>query len=470
MVTPSLFDMVFIGPSRITLEVFQNIASRPHLSKHIKTLIHDAVYFKDLERGTEGGIQPYFQEFGVYCAHKYKVGFAVDSDCGRLERCVVMKYENIDGQIEYEIEGFTPDECAMATDVVAEGFQRWKTEQEQQEKVAHTGEMKSWLMLALCKFPNLAGVRLQKYWGKAQWPKAYKDDPAIRTLPSLRPVPVLSANFDSSGPLARSWKPWYLPPGQPSEKGARPKTINDTISTIAVSIRLLEPRNLTRLTLAFNISTLFTEFVRESFRTEHWSQIVPSLTHFELILYVIPDSRGNGRHSLASIEFLTSSLAKANRLQCLHVSIQRMFVLKQEDPRNYYHFNRFFKNISFKSLTVLRLRGFRGTADEFVSFFEAQPALREIDVGALSFMHGELVPDEPRGKKVLISLAPFLHGLDSLVKKWHVAFPLFEESTKHMVEKKNRSPAAHLRELHKLFKRSEQALMTDWEKAGQPEM
>lgn len=453
MATPSLFDRLFIGPSQMTLEVFQNIVNHPYLSKHIKTLVYDAIFFQNFP-----DLETYTEEFKFYYTRKNPEGVAINKESAsisKFERCILLLYGGV-GDPETSANDdspFTSDELAMAADIVAEGFQRWKNEQRQQLRFAQTGEMQSWLTLAFCKLPHLASVRLQKFWGYVPSCSSGADE-----------LPVLSIKLDSAGPLARSWSPWYLPPGQPRDKGAQPHTVNHLISTLAVSNRFSQIRNLTRLTLALHVSWLSAEFAWGPLMAEHWSQIVSSLTHIKLQLYVIPERSHRSHRGLRSIDLLTSPLTEASRLQYLDINVDRMFVLKDTDYASYYRLTELFNgpNCSFNSLTTLKMRGFRASAEEFISFFSAQPALRHLDIGVLSFIGGK-----PRAPEKMVSLWTLIDGVNRLqLKRWSLAFPVFEESTKFLIPKKKLPTTADLRKLVALVKRAEEAFQSARESKG----
>ncbi|KAL8936637.1 MAG: hypothetical protein Q9216_004822 [Gyalolechia sp. 2 TL-2023] len=440
LATPSLFDTIFIGPSRITLEVFQNIVSHPYLSRHIKTLVYDAVYFREFRR-----IESYTRDFAsyykVYYARKCRKGSMVDeqnASVTKLETCIFLRYGC---KANPETTPLSSNDLAKVTDAVAKGYERWQMQQTQQAQFALGPEMQFCLTVAFSKIPNLASFKVQRYWGEASSGKEGDEK-----------LPALSIKPDSAGPLARSWIPWHLPPGQPTGKGTQSQALDLIISTLAVSHRFSQTKNLTRLTLAFHVSPFDTEFewnlsaangfytesrwiqLRAQSWSERWSDVISSLTHIKLHIYVDPLGHYRTIRGLQSVALLTAPLANASRLQHLSIHVDRMFVHRDTDSSSYYRITELCTapNYSFNSLITLKLRGFRGTAEEFTSFISAQPALRHVNLGALSFMGGQ-----SGGPKEIVSLPALVDGMArGEHKSWSLGFPLFEESTRCLVPKK----------------------------------
>lgn len=308
--------------------------------------------------------------------------------------------------------------------------------------------MQSWLTLAFCKLQNLSNVGLQKYWGYASSRREGSDDPLLSVLPN-------------SGPLARSWSPYYLPPAQPEDKREKCHAIRYIISSLAISGKCLQTWNLTKLTLALHISSVQTEFGWGPMMVDHWSLVVASLTHLTVRLYDVRAENRGGRRRLRSIDLLTASLAKASRLQYLDITIDRLFSPKDAECANYYPLNDFFhdSNCTFTSLKTLRIRGFRATAENFISFFTAQPALRWLDVGALCFMDGN-----NDGETSMDSLWTLINGICPLhqprnhqVRHWSLEPPLLEEASKCVIPREGLMRAAWERKIREYINRRSEA-------------
>ncbi|KAL8718546.1 MAG: hypothetical protein Q9225_004336 [Loekoesia sp. 1 TL-2023] len=448
LATPYLFDRVFIGPSQITLDVFQNIVNHADLSRHVKTLVYDAVYFKNFS-----DLESYTREFEHYCNRRAVKGAAIDrrrsSSIGELERCILLLYGGVNHTNTFKNTDspFSGDELAKAADAVAAGFQRWKNERAQQLHIAETCEMHSWLTLAFCKLQSLSNVGLQTYWGYGS-SRGSDETSLLSVLPN-------------SGPLARSWRSFYLPPGQPEDKREKCHAIRNIISTLAVSGKCIQTWNLTQLTLALHISSVQKEFGWGPMMVDHWSLVVASLTHLTVRLYDVRAENREGRRRLRSIDLLTASLAKGSRLQYLDITIDRLFSPKDADCANYYPLDDFFRgsHCTFTSLKTLRIRGFRATAENFISFFSAQPALLLLDIGALCFMDG--IND---GETSMGSLWALINGVcqshqprNHQTRYWSLEPPLFEAATGCLIPKQGLMRAAWERKIREYINRRSEA-------------
>lgn len=149
LATPRLFNAFFIGPSRLTLGIFQNIVSHAEVSRPVRALVYDVVSFAPIH-----GMADYYRGFRRHCRLKVRKLLAIEnkeiSSIRELERCIVLLYGSVSrmrNPSETDV-CFSDDDTAEAANLMAAGFERWNSERAQQLHFAETGETRSWLTLA----------------------------------------------------------------------------------------------------------------------------------------------------------------------------------------------------------------------------------------------------------------------------------------------------------------------------------
>ncbi|KAI4122181.1 MAG: hypothetical protein LQ338_005964 [Usnochroma carphineum] len=419
LTTPYLFDQVFIGPSRFTLGIFQHIVHHPTLSKHVKTLVYDTASFKSIS-----DMDGYYRGFQRFCHYTVRKNAPIDkkeaSSVRELERCIVLLYGGIStGTIKDVDYSFSDSLIAKAAEVMSAGLERWKRERNQQLYYAKTGDMRSLLMLAVCKFPNLLVLRLQ-----GSWQCTYAHREGEKDLPLL-------PFFPTSGPLARSWGEWHVPPGASKDRTGEGQAIQDIISTFSLSSKCARTWNVTRLILKVHVS-VFEPQSDWIMTGEHWDTVMAKLTYLVVHVHTLSTDR-LGPHFLDLATF-----AKASRLRRFAIIAERLWSTKDStDYRDYCPIGLRDPAHTFPNLEFLALKGLRATAKNFLDFVAAQPKLLQLELGALCFMDavGNVAGDDANNPTGLWTLIEGIFRLQNL-KFRKLAPPLLDGRTGELVSRK----------------------------------
>lgn len=191
--------------------------------------------------------------------------------------------------------------------------------------------------------------------------------------------------------------------------------ISYLVLTLAVCSRFSQTWSLTKLTLKVHFTTFdpLAIWVGEIAMSAHWHTVLSSLTHLTLHLRTTEPKRWV-LHNEHPIDL--STLKKANRLQCLDISMSKVCSSDDGDQANYYPADFWGPDHSFPRLQRLRLRGMRAMVQDFLNLFEAQPALVRLELGDICFTDDvEISPGgDAAHKGALWTLIEGVYGMETL--------------------------------------------------------
>ncbi|KAL8961243.1 MAG: hypothetical protein Q9193_002169 [Seirophora villosa] len=433
LATRHLFDTIFVGPSSLTLDVFQNIVNHPVLSASIKVLVYDAVKFHEIIN-----FEGYCELFKLWCRHARRGDVAIekreDLTIREIERCLVLVYGDLihSDPAGSTAEAINENEAALAAQAMAAGFERWKGERSQQLHYATTNEMRSRLTFAIRQLPSLTSVRMQTFWEGTvyQWRQGEKHSPLL-------------PGHESSGPLARSWSSWHLPPPYPELGADLASAVKDIISTMALSCQCAPTRpigNLVRLELDVHTSA----FEREAdWVNVHFEDALASLEHLKLRLYTefgwpLTSTK------YQALDLWTSYLTKARTLQYLDINIDRLSSKRDHLSKNYCPVQFRVPHHVFPRLERFRLRGVRFNVEQMITFLTAQPALTwlEFDTFCLMSEDESITGDRRRD---LVTFWTFIDGIIRLrpLKSFKLQAPVLDGMTNLLISKKRWNAARY---------------------------
>jgi len=190
-----LFDRVYISPHSINVQVFNNIAAHPHISRCITELIYDVCEFRvDLSR------QDYFDALchQLYkgCSHSRPLDLEFDTADEQLNEILQYareKHGHVPGGIDWS------DWTLSDYRVVDRGHRTYLESARQQQEYHDGGELLVHLCFGLKKLPALKTVVLGGTWG---------DSLTDRRFDHTKVSPI----YNCGSPLARTWNPLFLEP------------------------------------------------------------------------------------------------------------------------------------------------------------------------------------------------------------------------------------------------------------------
>lgn len=190
-----LFDRIYISPHSVNVQVFNNIAAHPHISRCITKLIYDVCDFKaDLSR------HDYYDALShqIYnrCSHLPQSDFVFQARDEQLNE--ILQYAR-------DKHGRAPDsndfsDYTMSDHrVVDRGHRAYLESARQQREYHNGGELLVHLCLGLKAFPALDSIVLGGTWG---------DSLTDRRFDHTKLSPI----HNCGSPLARTWHPLFLEP------------------------------------------------------------------------------------------------------------------------------------------------------------------------------------------------------------------------------------------------------------------
>lgn len=434
LATRHLFNKVYVGPSSLTLGIFQNIVNHTVMSACIKTLVYDATSFHHINNFEE-----YCQLFKSWCSYARRRDGSIEKkeslSVRETERCLVLVYGDLTQPDPHAktAEAINDNEATLAAQAMATGFDRWNEQRTQQRHYAATNEMRTWLTLAMCRLPNLTSISLQTSWsiGYFRWIQGEKH---LSLLP----------NFNASGPLARSWSSWHVPPGSFEDKPDHGSKMEDIVLTMALSGKCAPTRpvgNLVGLDLDVHISTFKHQANWANLMSERFEDVLASIKYLRIRLH---SNDSWASTIIEPINLLTSSLTKGRNLQNLDLSIDPAPAKHHRRTRNYCPIHLRAPHDGFPGLECLRLSGMRVNLQQIIGLLTAQPALVSLELDTLCLMTeiDHSISNCPRSVDTLWTLVEGIIRLQPL-KFLKLQPPLLDGVTQQLISTKTWKAAGY---------------------------
>lgn len=364
LVSPLLFDEIYISPHRRNLDVFRHISEHPHLCRYPRKLIYDILKFK-------ANIDPqeYYKDLcnQLGCLYANMSRFSihhVDKDIEGLVRMIRGPSD------EYKKDYST-------WRVVRRGLEIYREQAEDEDHYNNSGQLLAYLCFGLMKMPYLDKVEIQDGWSNGR-------------LRSVDGSKRLQGFHMFSGPLARAWNPFHLKPKVPWNDATIVHEFDNVISAFSVTKRPLRA-----LDVSFPGSVPYEKFntsscLSRTFR-QHGLAAMHHLESLKLQVYMLPypskreSSDTNVKRTL-SVDLLGAALLHMPGLRNLSLS-----ATTRSDGNGWMSMSELFHAIRLPALTYLSLSSMFGSAADMLAFFRAQPRLRGLDLAFIELSEGTWV-------------------------------------------------------------------------------
>lgn len=192
LVSPLLFDTIYISPHRADMDVFRKIAEHHDLCQYPRILIYDVQQFKEnIDR------QEYYSKLcrQMYSLLLWTSPASIQHVDKKIERLLRL------ARASYEPARYDPSEYRkLATcRIVQRGLELYSEKAKEQIHYNNNGELLASLCIGLMKLIHIDKVRFQYFWNDWHlWSIDWSKKPRDLRL--------------ASSPLARTWSPFYLQP------------------------------------------------------------------------------------------------------------------------------------------------------------------------------------------------------------------------------------------------------------------
>ena len=366
LVSPLLFDLIYISPHRPNLDVFRQISGNKDLCTCPRTLVYDVQEFKE-----NIDTQEYYKDL-----------------CRQLHSFLISYPITVVKHVDKELEAFlrlvkvSPNPKFYGSNefsagrVVQRGLELYSERAEEQDHYSD-GELLACLCIGLMKLIHVDQVKFQYYW----------------TDRHLRPIDWSKNPRDlrlSPSPLARSWSPFHLRPSS---------IITDTPTTLefdnVISAFSLTGRPLRLLTADSPPSVAYEVFHSKSFMSRTFRQhSFPAMYYLESLTMRI-----NMRHYSQSgsadstfeepkektlpVDLLAAALSRLPWLRSL--SLEGILC---KTGNGMISMSELFQTSTWPALEVLDLSGMLGSSAHISAFLQAQPRLRKLSLRSIELSQG----------------------------------------------------------------------------------
>ncbi|KAL8899160.1 MAG: hypothetical protein Q9207_006344 [Kuettlingeria erythrocarpa] len=351
---PLLYDRLILSNHRANLFPFDNIASRPKLSKHVNTLVYDISWFDEYTLAT------YLMHLVTQLRRDLRISLAgVDSSAipTPLEETIkrVGYFRGAAGTHDRQrrLLPWWPD--------VEEGYRTYHVQNNTDNLVSNRQRVAN----ALLHCPNVNGFEVHASWKK--YPQPVED-----SVESLLP------RYHSSGFLARHWSPFWLRPRSCSRATAQREPLIEDIFDILHDFG----KHITHLSIGSGC-TIGPEI-----------HVVPTSMHVDLpwvfgyLTYLsldiaptlLPDST-------YMTEYLIPALRAARGLKYLTLQARNYSPWSYMDDQRWGLCQAFGNNLSFPQLLCLCLSGVKSTVSRFLEFFACQPRLQYLRLDKIDLIY-----------------------------------------------------------------------------------
>ena len=360
MVSPLLFDKIYISPHQKNLDVFRQITEHSDLCRYPRELVYDIQKFK-------ANIDPgeYYKEL-----------------CNQIRYSFRNQSRSSFHHADKDIEGLVRMTCGIPREdadystcrVVKRGLEIYREKVEEEDHYNNSGQLLACLCVGLMKLPYVHKVHFQSLW-------KYHHLYSVDWSNGPRDMRIFSS------PLARAWSPFHLRPKSPFV-ASTDHELDNVISAFSFTKKPLR-----FLDVGFLANVSYENFYSGSHLSRTFCQHSRvALYHLKsLILQVFmrhhsADGDGFTEEKTLSVDLLADAL--------LHMPGLRLLSLSgtiQDDGNGLLSFNELFKAVRLPALDILRLGGMLGSAAGILAFLRANPRLRKLGLSGIELSEGSWV-------------------------------------------------------------------------------
>lgn len=371
LVSPLLFDKIYISPHKKNMDVFRQITEHSDLCQYPRKLVYDVQEFNL----NIGPTQYYFQ-----LGHQISLLF---------KHCLQYDMHHHDTGIEdfmymfnEESSGDEFDSTCRNIHFVQRGLGIYREKAEEQDHYNKSGLLLACLCIGLMKLPYLDQVNFQSKW----------DDLHLQSV-NWSKNPRNLRIFSS--PLARSWSPFHLMP-RAAFFGTTAHQFDNVISAFSLArrpLRVLEAGNLTcvpyeKLNTDSCLSRIFRQHSTAATYGLERLTLRVSMRHYSaeecfLTLHDVPPEDNHDVKPL-SVDLLATALRHMPRLRYLSLSGGKS--VDECDPMML--ISELFQDVRLPDLEFLTLSGMLGSAADILAFIRAQPQLRNLHLAGIELSEG----------------------------------------------------------------------------------
>ena len=360
LVSPRLFDKIYISPHSQNLDVFRQISEHSDLCRHPRELVYDVQRF-------EANIE--LREYSKKLSHQLHCLF---------ELWPGSQIHHADKEIEEllcEVKNRSSKHEIYSTyRVVQRGLEIYREKAEEEEHY-NSGQMFGCLCVGLMKLPYLDKVEFQTAWddrrlSSVDWSKSPRDPRFL------------------SSPLARSWSPFHLKPEAPFIDANTVHEFDNVISAFS-----LTKRPLRELQSGSRVEVPYEKFSTNSRLSRTFRQhSLPVMYSLECLNLQVDTKRFSmeedlsqrlAKEKILSVDLLAATLRHLPRLRRLSLSGGI-----QDDGNGLLSISELFQAVRFPHLKVLKLCAMLGSAADILAFLRAQPRLCHLELSFIELSEG----------------------------------------------------------------------------------
>ena len=363
LVSPLLFDKIYISPHKQNLNVFRQITEHPNLSRYPRELVYDVQRFKaNME------LHEYYQDLR-HQLHSLTM-WCSTTDIHHADK-------DIEGLLRV-VRGAPDTEDYSTCRVVQRGLESYREKAEEEDHYNSSGQLLACLCVGLTKLPYLYKVDFQSRWDdhlfwSVDWSKSPRN---LRLL---------------SSPLARAWSPFHL---KPKSRFLDANTVHEFDNVITAFS--LTKRPLKVLKADFLVAVPYEKFNANSPLSRTFRQHGPAAMYYlENLSLRIDMQRYSADEGLSdldneplrkktlSVGLLAAPLFHMLRLRRLSLSGSIL-----DDGNGLISINEVLQAVRLPALEDLTLSGMLGSATDTLAFLRAQPRLRKLHLSEFELSEG----------------------------------------------------------------------------------
>lgn len=350
---PLLYDRLILSNHQANLPPFDNIASRPKLSKHVKTLVYDISWFGEYTPAT----------YLVLLVNQLKTDLR--SSLAGVDSCAIPRplADTLKRVGYFQDAARTHDRQRLLLPwwpEVEKGYRTYHTQNNTDNLVSNRQRVAN----ALLQCPNINGFEVHASWKK--YPQPVDD-----SIESLLP------RYHSSGFLARHWSPFWLRPRSCSRTTAQREPLIEDIFDILHDCG----KRITHLAIEAGC-TIGPEI-----------HVVPTSMHVDLpwvfghLTYLSLDIAFTLSPILTYMtESLIPALRAARSLKYLTLRARNYSPWTYRDNQRWRLGQAFGNNLRFPQLLGLYLSEVKSTVSRYLEFFASQPRLQYLHLDKIDII------------------------------------------------------------------------------------
>ncbi|MCJ1267396.1 hypothetical protein MMC22_007281 [Lobaria immixta] len=380
LVSPRLFDEIYISPHGQNLDVFRNITEHSVLCRYPRELVYNVQRFKaNIDR------REYFRGL-----------------CHQL-RCYALRFlrsniHHADKEIEGlmhmardSLAGGSPNksEDYYTSRIVQRGFDTYREKAEEEAHYNNTGQLLACLCLGLTKLPYLDTVQFNSSWGNAQFSSVNwsKSSRGLGYFPS---------------PFARAWSTFHLMPKAPQFGANIVHEFDNVISAFSLTKRPLKVLKADAFVSVpyekfYTRSSLSRTFRQHSLAAMYHLECIRlqmDMHHYSAEQGSLDSENGFAEEKTLPVDLLATALLHMPRLRILSLAGSI-----RADGSGMMSISELFQAVRLPALEELDLSAMMGSAADILGFLRAQPRLSILNLSSIELSEGnwaDLVDDMRR--------------------------------------------------------------------------